>query len=107
MKHYITSLYCGRDKPGHPVTYQEVELFEDEVISYHFPSGWTRFFASGGWRSPTMLFSIKEGTAVFQVVHANSPSDQQKLRDIANAWKQLFKQDSVLMTTVEAEVTFV
>lgn len=108
MTSYVSTLYCGRDKPGHPVTDAEVGVFEDSEVAGLFPSGWTRYFASGGWKSRSrMRGTIREDTVVFQITHNGNPDDLDRLEQLAARWKALFEQDSVLITTVAAQVTFV
>ena len=95
-----TTIYFGRDINGtDEVTNTSWFRFLNEVVDKYY-SGYTWFYASGVWEGKT------EGTFVVEIVHEKAAEEAGKITDIAAEYKNLYSQDSVMVTVQELNVNF-
>lgn len=94
-------LFCGRSiSGGGVVTDAQIETFLDEVVEPRFPDGFTVWQARGQWRGGS------EETLVLEIVHADEPSLDTAVREIAAEYRRRFRQETVLRVTTPAEIAF-
>ena len=99
-------LFFGRDV-GQDVGVSEADWrqFVDQEISPRFPRGLTVADVFGQWRGPKGDFVREPAKALF-VVLDGAPSETGRLADIRQAYRARFHQDSVLLITQPACVSF-
>jgi hypothetical protein len=86
------TLYFGTQKPdGGVVTDAEWQQFLADVVTPRFPDGFTTWEANGQWRDRKGVIE-HERTHILQIV---TPSET-KIREIVEAYKRQFAQESVL-----------
>jgi len=81
------------------------EFVDREIIS-RFPSGLTMFNAVGEWRDGASNKIMREPSKVVQIVLPGQADDTARLNEIVAAYKQRFKQQSVVMIVRPACVSF-
>lgn len=98
-------LYFGRSIPGGgEVTDAQWAAFESEFIIPRFPDGFTVSRAVGHWRGDDGAI-VSEQTSILEVAHASNPATDQKLEEIAEAYRQRFHQEAVLRLRTPGELT--
>lgn len=80
--------------------------FVDREIISRFPSGLTMFNAAGEWRDGPSNKILREPSKVVQIVLPGQADDTARLNEIIAAYKQRFKQQSVVMIVRPACVSF-
>ena len=80
--------------------------FVDREIISRFPSGLTMFNAAGEWRDGASNKIMREPSKVVQIVLPGQAEDTARLNEIIAAYKQRFKQQSVVMIVRPACVSF-
>jgi len=80
--------------------------FVDREIISRFPSGLTMFNAACYWGDATTKKIIREPSKVVQIVLPGQAEDIARLNEIVAAYKQRFKQQSVVMIVRPACVSF-
>jgi len=80
--------------------------FVDREIISRFPSGLTMFNAAGDWRAEATKKIMREPSKVVQIVLPGQAEDIARLNEIVAAYKQRFKQQSVVMIVRPACVSF-
>jgi Protein of unknown function (DUF3574) len=80
--------------------------FVDREIISRFPSGLTMFNAAGEWRDGPTNKIVREPSKVVQIVLPGQAEDTARLNEIVAAYKQRFKQQSVVMIVRPACVSF-
>ena len=80
--------------------------FVDREIISRFPSGLTMFNAAGEWRDDATKKIMREPSKVVQIVLPGQAEDIARLNEIVAAYKQRFKQQSVVMIVRPACVSF-
>jgi hypothetical protein len=88
------------------VSEAEWSRFVDREIVSRFPSGLTMFNAAGEWRDGTSSKIMREPSKVVQIVLPGQAEDTTRLSEIIAAYKQRFKQQSVVMIVRPACVSF-
>ncbi|MEM8868480.1 MAG: DUF3574 domain-containing protein [Verrucomicrobiota bacterium] len=108
-----TSLYfglrrVGGNAPFAGITEARWTQFLDEEVSPRFPAGFSVLDAYGQWvhmhnnkKTPNRLDS-----KVIVLLHPATPEDDAKIEAIRAAFKEQFKQESVLRSTHPAAVSF-
>lgn len=86
----IDTLYFGTNYPGGVVTDADWRAFVEEVITPRFP-GFTEFNATGHWKSE------REATHVVLITHLHRLENDQRIRDIIDAYKTRFHQEAVFL----------
>lgn len=92
----LSKLYLGRniDKTGLTVTDDWLDRFLRDQVSPLFP-GFTVIHAEGYWNGEP------EKTTILEILH--EPGDAFKVATIADHYKYLFHQESVLVLTITPE----
>ena len=99
-------LYFGRNRDGvEVVSDQEWAVFIQDVVTPHFPDGLTVLDGRGQWQ--TIGGAIEGERSKVLVVLAPLDSEApEKLATIANGYKGLFGQESVIQTIDSACTSF-
>jgi Protein of unknown function (DUF3574) len=79
--------------------------FVDREVSPRFPNGLSVLDMQGEWRGPDGVL-VREPSKALILVLSGAKSEDDKLAAIRNAYKQEFKQDSVLLIRSTACVGF-
>lgn len=99
-------LFFGRSVPGGDTVSEEAwRAFLAEVVTPRFPGGLTVWRAEGQWRDAQGAI-VREATFVVEVFHPQDAQADAALREIAAEYKRCFRQESVLMVRIPAEVDF-
>ncbi len=98
-------LYFGTAMPRGTVSTEDWRDFVDAVVTPRFPNGLTAWPASGQWRSADGTL-LHEASWVLEIVHAPDPASDTAIVEIVAAYKQRFRQESVLRVSSDACVTF-
>jgi len=99
-------LYFGRSIPdGGTVTDSAWSAFLREVVTPRFPDGLTVYQTYGQWREPDGRIA-REESFVLEVVHPAGPAADADLRQIAEAYKERFRQMAVMRVTIPARQRF-
>jgi hypothetical protein len=80
--------------------------FVDREITPRFPDGLTVIDARGQWRDRDRNRIVREPSKLVQIVLPGGDGDQQRLNEIAEAYKIRFRQQSVLIIVRPACVAF-
>ena len=80
--------------------------FLDEEVTPRFPDGLTVMSASGQWRDTERGNVVQEPSKVLVLVLGDEAQDKPRVAEIATAYKQRFKQQSVLTMLRPACVSF-
>lgn len=90
------TLYFGRSIPGGgTVGEADWNRFENEVIGRAFPQGFTVLDAHGSWRGADGAI-VSEPSRVVVIVHADDAASDAAVRDIAERYRAMFRQEAVL-----------
>jgi hypothetical protein len=99
-------LFFGREvKGGAPVSDVDFARFVDEELTPRFPGGLTVVDSGGQWREPSGLL-VREASKMVLVVLPETPDVQVRLDAVRAAYKSRFRQDSVMLLTQPACVSF-
>ena len=102
----LERLYFGREIPqGGQVSEQAWCQFVDEVVTPRFPEGFTMWWAEGQWRDALGAI-MRESTYVLELAHSEGKDQQIKLKEIIEAYKYRFRQESVLRITESVQIEF-
>jgi uncharacterized protein DUF3574 len=80
--------------------------FVAREITPRFPDGLTILAASGQWRDPSTQRIIREPSTLVMIAMPGKPEDHGRLEEIADAYKTLFRQQSVGIIVRPACVSF-
>ena len=99
-------LYFGRNKDGEEVVSdQEWEVFVKDVVTPHFPDGLTVLDGQGQWQTQTGRIDGEQSKVLVVLAPLDSDAPQ-SLATIANGYKSLFGQESVIQTIDSACTSF-
>jgi len=99
-------LFFGRDVAGRPqVSEAQFRRFLDEVLTPRFPDGLTILDGGGQWKGAENRL-IRESSKVVLIVLPHTPDANARLDAVRAAYRQRFGQDSVLLVTQAACVSF-
>ena len=103
----VAELLFGR-KIGDRIGVSEAQWtrFVDREISPRFPDGLTVLEAKGQWRDPDRNRIVREPSKLVQIVLPGKAEDQQRLNEIAEAYKKKFRQQAVGLIVRPACVSF-
>ena len=87
------------------VTEADWRRFIDEDVTPRFPDGLSVMDVQGQWRASNGRI-IHEPSKVLYLVLDGGPDDPKKISNIRDAYKRRFQQDSVLLVTRAACVSF-
>ena len=99
------TLYFGTQKPHGTVGRGEWEAFLREEVTPRFPEGLTTWEAEGQWKGKSGKI-IREKSRVLLLVHPDGAGSDRAVREIIEAYKKRFQQESVLRVKGRAEVSF-
>jgi hypothetical protein len=101
-----TELYFGRSQTdGGQVSDQQWEQFIEEEVTPRFPDGYTVVDGSGHWRLASGA-TTRESSKLLILIHSAGPDADAKIEDIRAAYRDRFKQESVLRSDERARVEF-
>lgn len=101
----VAELYFGRDVGRtEGVSDSDWQSFLDEVITPRYPDGLTVENANGQWKDGAGI--VRERSIHLTIVLKGGPDDEAKLSDIRAAYRQRFRQDSVLLLEEKACASF-
>ena len=90
------TLYFGSDIPGGGrVDDSAWQAFEHDRLGPAFPQGYTVLAAAGHWRDASGKDSA-ESSRIVLIVHRDDADAAQRVRRVAQAYRERFKQESVL-----------
>ena len=102
-----TRLFFGARMPGGTmVSDQAWTDFLAEIVTPRFPEGFTVVEASGQYWSTKENRILAEPTQILWILHPDTSSSQQHLKEIIAHYKERFQQESVLRTVSPAQVAF-
>jgi hypothetical protein len=104
--HRTAQLFFGRnigDKPG--VSEADFRRFMDEDVTPKFPDGLTVMDGGGQWRGDENKL-IREASKVVMIVLPKGRDVSGRIDAVRNAYKARFHQESVLLITQAACVSF-
>ncbi|MBV9512078.1 MAG: DUF3574 domain-containing protein [Caulobacteraceae bacterium] len=90
---------------GVAVSEAEFSRFLDQEVSPRFPDGLTVVDAQGRWTPPAGV-SIHEPSKMVMLVLRGAPDEQARLDAVREAYKRRYNQQSVLLMTSSACVSF-
>ena len=100
-------LFFGQNIGGKPgVTDTEFRKFVDDELTPRFPQGLTVLDGGGQWKGPDQKLIRESSKVVVLVLPLYSLAAGFKLNEVRDAYKQRFKQDSVLLVTQRACAAF-
>lgn len=103
----VAELLFGRNIGGRfGVTEAKWARFLAAEVTSRFPDGLTVYDAYGQWRDRTSSRIARERSKVVMIVLAGDAADDEKLRQIIDAYKSRFKQQSVGLIVRPACVSF-
>jgi hypothetical protein len=99
-------LFFGRSIDGKPdVTDAQFRDFMDNELTPRFPDGLTVLDGGGQWRGDENRL-IREAAKVVMIVLTDRPDTERRIDAARAAYKQRFAQESVLLVTQPACVSF-
>ena len=102
----LTKIYCGLDTNGHDVDAHKLAL---ELAAKYFPNGHTVYEANGRWTGEVGV--INEPTIVVEVMCSSDEIERDQhhhsVQMFAGDYKDLAKQESVLVTSQDIDAWFV
>ena len=101
----LDSLYFGLGTPTGSVSPEEWQNFLAEVVTPRFPSGLTVAAASGQWKNANQQIE-HEDSRVVQIVHPQTPADEERIRAIIAEYQRRFHQEAVMRVRGAACVSF-
>jgi hypothetical protein len=100
-------LFCGRTIPGGGVvTDEDWSAFVREVVTPRFPDGFTVWRAEGQWRERDGTLA-REPVMIIEILHPLSLELDRKIGEIADEYRQRFRQEAVMRVTMPARMDFV
>ncbi len=92
------------DKPG--VSDVEFRKFTDEILTPRFPQGLTVLDGGGQWTGAENKLIREAAKVVVLVLPSANGENRRKLGEVRQAYVERFHQDSVMMVTQRACVSF-
>ena len=97
-------IFCGMSRDGGAVSEAEWQRFCDEYVSAEFPDGYTALEATGYWKSEEAPATMREDSRILVILAPSGAGE--KVRRIAQQYRRLFQQESVLVTTSPSDAVF-
>jgi len=88
-------LYFGTETPSGHVTPEAWMQFLSEIVTPHFPNGFSAWQASGQWRSASGEV-IREPSYILSLVHPDGAEPGKAVQEIIASYKTRFRQEAVL-----------
>lgn len=92
------------DRPG--VSDADFKRFAAEEITPRFPDGFTVLDGTGQWRDAERHRIVHEKSKLVTITFAEQPTKRAALTEIAEIYKQRFRQQSVLVAVRQSCVSF-
>lgn len=103
----VAELFFGRFIPGRaPLSDAEWRGFVAEIVTPHFPDGFTAVDAEGQWRNPGTGVIARAPTKVLLVAVPPGPDLAPRFSAVIEAYKARFRQQSVGVITRESCAAF-
>jgi hypothetical protein len=103
----VIDMFFGRDVPGRaPVSDDEWAAFVAAQVAPRFPAGFTVFDASGQWLSPAGGRVVREASKMVRMVAPAAPDLAARVQGVSDAYKGLFRQESVGVVSTEGCAAF-
>lgn len=100
-------LFLGLSIPdGGEVTEDEWRAFVRDEVTPRFPDGLTLWRAEGQWRERDGTI-VREPVLVIEIVHRVDLRLDRDINDIAEAWRERFRQEAVMRVTSPARLEFI
>jgi hypothetical protein len=100
-------LFFGQNIGGKPgVTDLDFRKFVDEELTPRFPQGLTVLDGGGQWKGPDQKLIRESAKVVVLVLPPRSLATGFKLNEVREAYKQRFRQDSVMIVTQRSCASF-
>ncbi len=100
-------LFFGQNIGGKPgVSDADFRRFTDEELTPRFPQGLTVLDGGGQWKGPDQKLIREASKVVVLVLPRRGLGEGLKLNAVRDAYKQRFKQDSVLIVTQRSCASF-
>lgn len=101
-----SELYFGRSKPdGSRVTEEQWRAFVAEHVTPRFPDGLTILDAVGQYRMASGQI-VREPSQVVLILHDGGERSRAAIREVRALYRKLFDQESVLLISSPARVSF-
>jgi len=102
----LDRLYFGRSIPGGgTVSEDDWRAFLRDQVTPRFPEGSTSWRAEGQWRDASGAI-VREESYVLELVHDDSAARDRDVRDIVAAYRERFRQESVMRVTQRVRASF-
>lgn len=100
-------LYCGLscNDGKQEITAEDWNAFCEQVVSRHFPDGYTVLDATGYWRPEGQTATCREASKVI-IILADASADD-KIRQVASEYCRRCRQESVLVVSKKAVMSFI
>lgn len=103
----VAELFFGRAVAGrHLLTDAEWARFAAEVITPHFPDGFTVLDGEGQWRNPHTGHVVAAPTKVVLIASKREPDLSRRLSTVIEAYKMQFHQQAVGVITRDSCAAF-
>ena len=99
------SLCFGTVRPNGVVTPEDWQAFLAKEVTPRFPQGLTSWPASGQWLSASGVLQ-REPTFILYIVHPDTPTCEQAIREIIETYRKAFQQESVLRVRSPVRISF-
>ncbi len=102
-----THVFCGRAKAnGGVVSNAEWQTFLTDVVTPHFPRGFTVIDAGGFYSDDAAHELAQERTEILVIVHDGSATANAAIAEIVTAYRERFDQRAVLRVDTRAAASF-
>jgi len=102
-----TDLYFAQSRPdGSSITATEWKNFKEEQINKVFKEGCTVINVTGNWLDPVTHKLITEPTNLVVYYHKKSSQISRQIDSLANRYKIMFQQQSVLRVDKKVKASF-
>jgi len=98
-------LFFGLQGPRGSVADVEWDAFLRDVVVPRFPGGLTVTHAKGHWQAPGEPLQ-REASRVLEIVYDERPDHDRRIEEIAATYKASFRQESVMVVRMPANVCF-
>ncbi len=107
QKMLVAELFFGRNVAGRePVTEAEWAAFAAQVLTPHFPDGFTVIDGDGQWRDPRTGRIARERTKIMLVAARRDPDLGRRLSAVIDAYKTRYHQQSVGLVARDSCASF-
>lgn len=101
----LDRMLFGMNSPDGPVGEAQWQAFLAEVVTPRFPDGLTVYQARGQWRGASGRIEQEDSRAI-DLVHVDSADGRRRVVEIAEAYKQRFRQEAVLILSAPSRACF-